>query len=410
MVNDLKKIFKINLNEREIYFIFFSPLILVVFVALIITLIIPFTLLQIFIIFLLCILIGAVSGCSLVYFIDRYAKKEINGIKNFIEKRRDYNSYIYALNEIVKLLKDYEAKKEEEIKNLKKIIEKTSLIGKKAETIDENKDILFNELKELKNNILENYDNLKKVMSITNHVVGLLDMMVVDIKDISEKITKLAVAAKSGSKSTGSEIQAIGNIKNAVMESADVIKKLEETSGATKKLVSIIAEIAKKTNLLSLNAGIEAARAGEAGRSFAVVAQEIRMLAESATKATAEMTDFLTKTEQLAKQAINVISEQSKIEEAIKVVYNASDTFLSIVQTLTEVSTLLSDLFVKINENKVDGDLLKVLSVKIKNKLENTMINMDNMLEKVKHGQELTEKIISEVKDISLEKEKNILH
>lgn len=410
MLHSIKNIFKINLNDKEIYFLFFGPLALVIFVSLIIALVIPLSFFQIIMVFLLCIILGILSGGFLTLFIDRYARKEINGIKNFIENRKDYNSYLSALNEIVGLLKAYEAKKDEEIKSLKKIIEKTSLIGKKAETIDENREMLFDEIKILKDSIKENFDNLKKIMFITNHVTGILDMMMVDIKNISEKITKLVTTAKSGSKVTGSEIQAIGNIKNAVMESSDFIKRLEETSHETKKLLSIIADIAKKTNFLSLNAGIEAARAGEAGKSFAVVAQEIRTLAESATKATSEMTDFLAKTEQLAKQAINVISEQSRIEEAIKVVYSASDTFLNIVQTLTEVSTLLSDLFVKINENKVDGDLLKVLSVKIKNKLENTMANMDNMFEKVKYGQEITEKIISEVKDINSETEKNILH
>ncbi len=410
MVHKLKNFFKINLSVNETYFLFLSPSILLILTAFFIVLIIPLSLLQMIIIFLLCTSIGALSGSFLVYFVDRYTKKEISGIKNFIENRKDYNSYLTALNEVAGLLKDYETKKNEEIKNLKNIIEKTDLIRKKAETIDENKEILFKEIKLLKDNTKENYENLKKIMTITNHVTGVLDMMASDIKGISEKINKLVNAAKTGSKATGSEIQAIGNIKNAVMESADVITRLEETSKEIKKLVSTIAEITKKTNLLSLNAGIEAARAGEAGRSFAVVAQEIRMLAETATKATAEMTDFLTKTEQLTKQAINVISKQSKIEEAIKVVYNASDTFLNIVQTLSEISNLLSDLFVKINENKIDGDLLKTLSIKIKNKLENTIVNMDNMSEKVRSEKDITKKIISEVKEVNLESEKTILH
>lgn len=235
-------------------------------------------------------------------------------------------------------------------------------------------------------------------------------MMVKDIKQISDRIENLVGIAKTGSKTTGSEIQAISNIKVAVLESSDVIKKLEETSKETKKLVTIIAEIAKKTNLLSLNAGIEAARAGEAGKSFAVVAHEIRVLSESATKATAEMTDFLAKTEQLAKQAISVISGQSKIEEAIKVVYSASDTFLNIVATLAEVSSLLSELFVKINENKVDGELLQILSNKIKNKLENSLINMDNVFDKIKDSQNMINNFVLETKEIKESPGIKILH
>jgi len=289
-------------------------------------------------------------------------------------------------------------------------VEKTKVVSKKANLLEENKDEIYSELNLLKEDIKLNFENLKKLMSVTAHVNGILEMMVKDIKQISDKIENLVGVAKTGSKTTGSEIQAVSNIKVAVLESSDVIKKLEEASKETKKLVTIIAEIAKKTNLLSLNAGIEAARAGEAGKSFAVVAQEIRVLSESATKATSEMTDFLAKTEQLAKQAISVISGQSKIEEAIKVVYSASDTFLYIVATLAEVSSLLSELFVKINENKIDGELLQILSKKIKNKLENSLINMDNVFDKIRDSHNMISNFVLETKEIEDNPEIKILH
>jgi methyl-accepting chemotaxis protein len=199
--------------------------------------------------------------------------------------------------------------------------------------------------------------------------------------------------AKMGSRKTGSEIQAMGNIKEAVVESAVVIQKLQFNSKETKRIVQTVSEIAKKTNLLSLNAAIEAARAGEAGKSFAVVAQEIRDLAEGAQKATTEMSVFLANTEDLAREAVNVISGQSKIEEAVNVVYEASDSFMNIVSTLSEISRLLSSVYSTAEEYKVDNDLLRILSGKISDKLKLLIVNIEGVFGKVRNSLNLIQDI-----------------
>jgi len=410
MVPDLKKVLKVDLNENEIYLLFFSPLIIILFTSFITFFIIPLNLFQIIAVILIDLITGFLFGIMLTIFYDRIVKKEFAGLKAFLFNKKEFIPFFSVNKKFMEHFIEFEKIKQKEIDDLKKIVEKTKVVSKKANLLEENKDEIYSELNLLKEDIKLNFENLKKMMSVTAHVNGILEMMVKDIKQISDKIENLVGVAKTGSKTTGSEIQAVSNIKVAVLESSDVIKKLEEASKETKKLVTIIAEIAKKTNLLSLNAGIEAARAGEAGKSFAVVAQEIRVLSESATKATSEMTDFLAKTEQLAKQAISVISGQSKIEEAIKVVYSASDTFLHIVATLAEVSSLLSELFVKINENKIDGELLQILSKKIKNKLENSLINMDNVFDKIRDSHNMISNFVLETKEIENNPEIKILH
>jgi methyl-accepting chemotaxis protein len=206
-------------------------------------------------------------------------------------------------------------------------------------------------------------------------------------------MTGIVSVAKAGSRMTGSEIQAMGSIKNAVAESSDVITKLQATARETKRIVLTVADMAKKTNLLSLNAGIEAARAGEAGKSFAVVAQEVRELAEGATRATSEMSAFLARTEDLAKQAVNVISGQSKIEEAVRVVYSASDSFLTIMSALTDVSKILSTIYSTAEEYKVDNDLLRILSDKMRDKLKELSVNMDNVFDSIKENLHTVEEV-----------------
>jgi len=149
--------------------------------------------------------------------------------------------------------------------------------------------------------------------------------------------------------------------------------------------------------MLSLNAGIEAARAGEAGKSFAVVAQEIRSLAEGATKATQEISDFLQKTEELAQKAVAVISEQNRVEDAVNVVYSASDSFIKIVESLGEISRMLAGIYAAVEEHKIDNDLLGILSGNMTEKLNGLTGNINVVSDKMKSNVIMMEDIKSEV-------------
>ena len=270
-------------------------------------------------------------------------------------------------------------------------------------SVQEKSGSLTQSMKKAKNEVKDNVDSLKKASAVINNVTAAINHMIDEIKLVSDKTSEVVLLAKKGSKSTGSEIMAMGNIKTAVNESKTVIEELEKTSKETKKIVATVAEIAKKTNLLSLNAGIEAARAGEAGKSFAVVAQQIRELAEAAQKATQEMSDFLARTEALASNAMTVIGTQSKIEEAVNVVFAASDSFMSIITTLSDISKNLSTLYASAEEYKTDNDLLKVLAEKVAERLKALLVNVEAVFENVEKNMYVIEEISSEARSMSEE-------
>ena len=113
-----------------------------------------------------------------------------------------------------------------------------------------------------------------------------------------------AETARSGQEVMTQTVTGMQQISEAVVQAATIITTLGRSSDQIGEIVRVIEDIADQTNLLALNAAIEAARAGEQGRGFAVVADEVRKLAERTTKATKEIGDMIRQIQQDTKSAV----------------------------------------------------------------------------------------------------------
>jgi methyl-accepting chemotaxis protein len=140
--------------------------------------------------------------------------------------------------------------------------------------------------------------------------------------NVSESATEVLKEAKQGNEIIERTIKQMEEIHISIQESANVIRTLGENSKEIGKIVEVINQIAEQTNLLALNAAIEAARAGEHGKGFAVVADEVRKLAEQSRQSTEQITALIEGVQQNTERAVHAMEKGTKDVETGTVVAN----------------------------------------------------------------------------------------
>ena len=128
----------------------------------------------------------------------------------------------------------------------------------------------------------------------------------------AEESKNTSITAQTGASIVDDTISTMQQIAEKVQESANTVARLGNKSDQIGEIIGTIEDIADQTNLLALNAAIEAARAGEHGRGFAVVADEVRALAERTTKATREIGAMILAIQKETKEAVNSMEERVK--------------------------------------------------------------------------------------------------
>ena len=145
-------------------------------------------------------------------------------------------------------------------------------------------------------------------------------------------------------------IDVMNRISDRVKESSDVIKSLGTRSDQIGEIVGLINDVADQTNLLALNAAIEAARAGEHGRGFAVVADEVRKLAERTSHATKEISDTIRAMQTETKKAV------SSMEEGVSEVAIGTTEAAKSGEALKEILSLINKVTGEINQIAVASE------------------------------------------------------
>ena len=158
-------------------------------------------------------------------------------------------------------------------------------------------------------------------------------------------------AAEQGGKIVEETLDGMHQIAEVVRKAARTVKELGKSSNQIGEIAGVIDDIADQTNLLALNAAIEAARAGEQGRGFAVVADEVRKLAERTTKATQEIAVMIKKIQSDTHEAVQSMEAGTlKVDQGISLADRAGLSLKDIVVNSQKVTDMVTQIAVASEE------------------------------------------------------------
>ncbi|OQW65405.1 MAG: hypothetical protein BVN29_10385 [Nitrospira sp. ST-bin5] len=201
-------------------------------------------------------------------------------------------------------------------------------------------------------------DTLTSRASQTAAAVEEMNATVSQVAQNSGKAATLAQetvkTAKDGGSVVSDTISGMQQLSDAVSSSATIIAELGKSSDQIGEIVRVIEDIADQTNLLALNAAIEAARAGEQGRGFAVVADEVRKLAERTTKATKEIGDMIRQIQQDTRGAVESMQQGTvKVTSGVDLVNRTGEALSRIVEMVSESADMIRQIAVASEEQSV---------------------------------------------------------
>ncbi len=178
-----------------------------------------------------------------------------------------------------------------------------------------------------------------------------IQQMLENAKIVVNSSERTASSAIEGSQAIDRTTQQIFNIEKTVTGSAEVVTKLGERSKEIGQIVDTISGIAAQTNLLALNAAIEAARAGEQGRGFAVVADEVRKLAEQSQEASQQIASLISEIQQDTQKAVLSMNEGThQVKLGTEVAETAGQAFREISTLVNEVSSQVAEISEEIQQ------------------------------------------------------------
>ncbi|MEJ5226485.1 methyl-accepting chemotaxis protein [Thermodesulfovibrio sp.] len=175
--------------------------------------------------------------------------------------------------------------------------------------------------------------------------------------EASESSAETYQIAQEGKKLTDTAVSLINHAHTSTQELARIIESLNTRVSEIGQILIVIKDIADQTNLLALNAAIEAARAGEQGRGFAVVADEVRKLAERTIKATEEISTTIISVQEESKNTTKSMTEAAKeVNEATSYIQNVNEVLDRIMKSVEKVKEQITQIATAVEEQSAASD------------------------------------------------------
>ncbi len=228
------------------------------------------------------------------------------------------------------------------IQNLREIVQQVKTAARQV-----SKGSTENEMfaRSLSSDALRQAEELAVTLNSVQVMTDSIQRVAESAREAEEVARSASATALKGGEAVERTVAGILEIRETVAETTRKVKRLAESSQEISKIVALISQIASRTNLLALNASIEAARAGEAGRGFAIVADEVRQLADRAAKASKEIEQIVLQIQSETGSVMTAMEEGTQqVIEGTRLAEQAKRSLEDIIQVSTRINTLVTSI------------------------------------------------------------------
>ncbi|EHH1239747.1 methyl-accepting chemotaxis protein [Vibrio parahaemolyticus] len=267
-------------------------------------------------------------------------------------------------------------------------------------TLTEVMTLSMSETKESAQEEFNEIDQLATAMSEMSSTV----QTVADHAQAASSLTEQAsTQAVTGQQFLQSTVAKMSELSSDIASSAQAVNQVEERVESIGSVVGTIQGISEQTNLLALNAAIEAARAGEAGRGFAVVADEVRNLAQRTQQATVEIQEMITQLQASATSAVDLM-EKSVVEaaEGVELVSNAGSELDGIVAQVTQINDMNFQIATASGQQSSVAEEMSQNLTNVRELVEASVVVVTELLETSEMMQSNAEELDKKIKSFSV--------
>jgi twitching motility protein PilJ len=225
------------------------------------------------------------------------------------------------------------------IQNLREIVQQVKVAARQV-----SKGSTDNEMfaRSLSSDALRQAEELAVTLNSVQVMTESIQRVAESAREAEEVARSASATALKGGEAVERTVAGILEIRETVAETTRKVKRLAESSQEISKIVALISQIASRTNLLALNASIEAARAGEAGRGFAIVADEVRQLADRAAKASKEIEQIVLQIQGETGSVMTAMEEGTQqVIEGTRLAEQAKRSLEDIIQVSNRIDVLV---------------------------------------------------------------------
>ncbi|GGP10059.1 methyl-accepting chemotaxis protein [Oceanobacillus neutriphilus] len=308
------------------------------------------------------IIIALILGAVLIVFIIRSISKPINHLAD-ASNTMSQGDLSVSVNldrkdEIGTLALSFNKMRENLNGIIQQVRDKSNHLASSAEELNASTDQNTSATEQISASMQEAAEGMNSLNTSITHSSKLAQEMTESIYNIesssnqvSDTATDAMIAVKEGNTALSTTIDQMEYIKKNTYELSNSIQGLGNQSAQISNIIDVITDISEQTNLLALNATIEAARAGEHGKGFAVVADEVRKLAEKSSDSAEQIKDMIKAIQNETTNTVNAMKAATdEVEKGISIANNADKSFTNITGFVDSITNQIMQVNTGIQE------------------------------------------------------------